>query len=75
MKSLSEKSNDISKPNETAQKTFIRKYRHVAAVHLTTRPSTLSHETEASASFVGFRNLMVIVLGMTTVNYQVPAFS
>ncbi|KAI1813935.1 diacylglycerol O-acyltransferase [Poronia punctata] len=44
------------------QKTLIRKYRHVAAVHSQARPSTLSHETQASPSFVGFRNLMVIVL-------------
>lgn len=43
-------------------KTFIKKYRHVAAVHSQSRPSTLSHESAAAPSFVGFRNLMVIVL-------------
>ncbi|KAI3336683.1 MBOAT family protein [Xylariaceae sp. AK1471] len=61
-KNLPETSSTVSKPNETAQKTFIRKYRHVAAVHSEARPSTLSHDTQASPSFVGFRNLMVIVL-------------
>jgi hypothetical protein len=40
-----------------------RKYRHVAAVHSKTRPSCLSHDSEAAPSFLGFRNLMVIVLG------------
>ncbi|KAH7354290.1 diacylglycerol O-acyltransferase [Plectosphaerella cucumerina] len=39
-----------------------RKYRHVAAVHSEIRPSTLSHDSPASPSFLGFRNLMVIVL-------------
>lgn len=39
------------------------KYRHVAAVHSQTRPSCLSHDSPAAPSFIGFRNLMVIVLG------------
>lgn len=38
------------------------KYRHVAAVHSAQRASCLSHDSEASPSFLGFRNLMVIVL-------------
>lgn len=45
-----------------------RKYRHVAAVHLKTRPSCLSHDSDSAPSFLGFRNLMVIVLG----EFQVP---
>lgn len=44
------------------RKAFQRKYRHVAAIHSTTQPSCLSHESTASPSFLGFRNLMVIVL-------------
>ena len=43
-----------------------KKYRHVAAVHSKPRTSCLSHDSEASPSFLGFRNLMVIVLGMLT---------
>ncbi|KAK5636701.1 hypothetical protein RRF57_012413 [Xylaria bambusicola] len=64
-----EKSNNPPKPIETEQKPFFRKYRHVAAIHSKARPSTLSHDTQASPSFVGFRNLMVIVLGMPIVPY------
>lgn len=39
------------------------KYRHVAAVHPIQRTSWLSHDSKQSPSFLGFRNLMVIVLG------------
>lgn len=38
------------------------KYRHVAAVHSESRPSTLSHDASATPSFIGFRNLGLIVL-------------
>ncbi|KAL5357208.1 MBOAT, membrane-bound O-acyltransferase family-domain-containing protein [Aspergillus floccosus] len=38
------------------------KYRHVAAYHSEVRHSSLSRESNASPSFLGFRNLMVIVL-------------
>lgn len=39
------------------------KYRHVFATHSSQRTSCLSSDTEKTPSFVGFRNLMVIVLG------------
>lgn len=45
------------------RKAFQRKYRHVAAIHSVTQPSCLSHDSKVSPSFLGFRNLMVIVLG------------
>jgi hypothetical protein len=45
------------------RKAFQRKYRHVAAIHSKTQPSCLSHDSAVSPSFLGFRNLMVIVLG------------
>ncbi|KAL1959176.1 hypothetical protein VTO42DRAFT_2681 [Malbranchea cinnamomea] len=38
------------------------KYRHVAAYHASVRPSCLSPDSDKTPSFVGFRNLMVIVL-------------
>lgn len=38
------------------------KYRHIAAIHSRVRNSCLSRETEVIPSFLGFRNLMVIVL-------------
>ena len=39
------------------------KYRHVEAYHSRVRHSSLSREPNVTASFLGFRNLMVIVLG------------
>ncbi|KAL2201419.1 MBOAT, membrane-bound O-acyltransferase family-domain-containing protein [Corynascus similis CBS 632.67] len=44
------------------RKSFRDKYRHVHAVHSKSRPSCLSHDTTETPSFIGFRNLMVIVL-------------
>ena len=41
-----------------------RKYMHFTAVHSRQRNSCLSLETKDVPSFVGFRNLMVIVLSM-----------
>ena len=38
------------------------KYRHVAAVHARSRISCLSSDSETNPSFLGFRNLMVIVV-------------
>ncbi len=43
-----------------------QKYRHVAAAHSKSRTSFLSRDSDAAPSFLGFRNLMVIVLGMVT---------
>ncbi|KAK3322268.1 MBOAT, membrane-bound O-acyltransferase family-domain-containing protein [Apodospora peruviana] len=47
---------------EELRRAFRRKYRHVEAIHSQSRPSCLSHDTTESPSFLGFRNLMVIVL-------------
>lgn len=44
------------------RKAFTRKYRHTAALHSQTRPSTLSHDANETPSFLGFRNLGLIVL-------------
>lgn len=38
------------------------KYRHVFATHSEARTTCLSHEAEDTPSFVGFRNLMILVL-------------
>ena len=38
------------------------RYRHIAAVHSRARNSSLSRDAELTPSFLGFRNLMVIVL-------------
>lgn len=39
------------------------KYRHVAAYHSEARHSSLSREADVLPNFLGFRNLMVLVLG------------
>ncbi|KAL2123887.1 hypothetical protein VTJ04DRAFT_252 [Mycothermus thermophilus] len=44
---------------------FGRRYRHTSAVHSRSKPSCLSHDATESPSFIGFRNLMVIVLVAT----------
>lgn len=38
------------------------KYRHVFATHSESRTTCLSHESKDMPSFVGFRNLMILVL-------------
>jgi diacylglycerol O-acyltransferase-1 len=40
------------------------KYRHVAAYHSKLQHSSLSREADVLPNFLGFRNLMVLVLGM-----------
>lgn len=53
----------VNTPPEAPKKVRIHhKYRHVAAIHSKPKTSCLSHDSEISPSFVGFRNLMVIVL-------------
>jgi diacylglycerol O-acyltransferase-1 len=52
-------------PPSTNSKSVERKYRHVAAYHSKPRASCLSHDSDAAPSFLGFRNLMVLVLSMT----------
>ncbi|KAF2126134.1 hypothetical protein P153DRAFT_347069 [Dothidotthia symphoricarpi CBS 119687] len=46
----------------TAQRSRDTKYRHVFATHSQKRPSTLSQDAETTPSFIGFRNLMILVL-------------
>lgn len=46
----------------TVQRIRETKYRHVFATHSLERSSCLSHDAEKSPNFVGFRNLMVLVL-------------
>ncbi|PGH23660.1 hypothetical protein AJ80_02266 [Polytolypa hystricis UAMH7299] len=53
---------EVVKLPETPPKPVRSKYRHVAAYHAASRESCLSRESETTPSFVGFRNLMVLVL-------------
>jgi hypothetical protein len=54
----------VPKTNGTTKPAKDTKYRHVFATHAQQRTSCLSHDSETSPSFVGFRNLMVLVLSM-----------
>lgn len=48
----------------TVKKPAPSKYRHIKAFHSEPRASCLSHDAEHTPSFLGFRNLMVLVLSM-----------
>lgn len=49
----------------------VRGYRHVAAIHNKSQPSCLSHDSSATPSFLGFRNLMVISLVVGNVRLMI----
>lgn len=51
-----------------------KKYRHVAVLHSKSQPSCLSHEATTSPSFLGFRNLMVLVLIVMNLRLVVENF-
>lgn len=53
---------EVAPPSTSAAKKR-SKYRHVAAYHSESRPSSLSREADVLPNFLGFRNLMVLVLG------------
>ncbi|KAL9131394.1 MAG: hypothetical protein Q9217_000662 [Psora testacea] len=55
-------------------KTDTSKYLHVTAVHSRSRNACLSHDSKASPSFLGFRNLMVIVLIVMNLRLMVENF-
>ncbi|KAJ5207277.1 Membrane-associated eicosanoid/glutathione metabolism (MAPEG) protein [Penicillium cf. griseofulvum] len=52
---------EVSLPSTSTRKKS-SKYRHVAAYHSEARPSSLSREADVLPNFLGFRNLMVLVL-------------
>ncbi|KAJ5084198.1 hypothetical protein NUU61_008777 [Penicillium alfredii] len=62
--SKSTKANAAASTGETSVLTKPRrsKYRHVAAYHSQVRHSSLSRDADWTPSFLGFRNLMVLVL-------------
>lgn len=57
------KENGSADVTEQLRRSFRKKYRHVEAIHSESHPSCLSHDTTETPSFLGFRNLMVIMLG------------
>ena len=56
-------STDTSEVNWNKMKAPRSKYCHVTAYHSRLRHSSLSRDSNIATSFLGFRNLMVIVLG------------
>ena len=52
--------------DEVRRRALRNKYRHVRAVHSRSKPSCLSTDATETLSFIGFRNLMAIVLGKTS---------
>ncbi|KAI1007767.1 hypothetical protein K3495_g465 [Podosphaera aphanis] len=52
-----------------------KKYRHFSAAHSAPRASFLSHESQAAPSFLGFRNLMVIVLIVGNLRLMIENFT
>ncbi|KAH8724345.1 MBOAT, membrane-bound O-acyltransferase family-domain-containing protein [Phaeosphaeriaceae sp. PMI808] len=56
------KVSEQKEPSGTTKRIRDTKYRHVFATHSLQRNSCLSHDSETSPSFVGFRNLMILVL-------------
>lgn len=52
-----------AEPSVKRRATRRSKYRHVEAYHSKLRHSSLSRDSGTTTNFLGFRNLMVIVLG------------
>lgn len=50
------------------------KYRHVFATHSQKRESCLTHGAQQSPSFVGFRNLMILVLVFSNLRLMIENF-
>ena len=63
---------DTSSQQEVRPRIASPKYRHVAAVHSKPRTSCLSHDSDSAPSFLGFRNLMVLVLSRSFLSLLYP---
>ncbi|KAF2742868.1 hypothetical protein M011DRAFT_471902 [Sporormia fimetaria CBS 119925] len=60
--------------NSTTRRRTDKKYRHVFATHSQQRHSCLSQDAETSPSFVGFRNLMVLVLIVSNLRLMIENY-
>lgn len=72
--SSSSSTNGDTKGAESMRAYVAKKYRHVAAVHSRPRTSCLDHDSDATPSFLGFRNLMVIVLVVSNFRLMIENF-
>jgi diacylglycerol O-acyltransferase-1 len=59
--------------NDTTKRARDTKYRHVFATHSSSRTSCLSQDADKVPSFVGFRNLMILVLSMHSLLPRIAA--
>ena len=64
----------LRRENRKIDKTTPKKYKHTFAVHAQTRTSCLSHESDAAPSFLGFRNLMGLVLVFSNLRLMIENF-
>ncbi|KAH7125469.1 diacylglycerol O-acyltransferase-like protein 1 [Dendryphion nanum] len=62
------------KANSSVQHIRDIKYRHVFATHSTVRNSCLSSDAEATPSFAGFRNLMLLVVIFSNLRLMIENF-
>ena len=53
---------------------YARPYRHVAAIHHSVRTSVLSHDSTKTPSFLGFRNLLVLVVVVMNLRLVIENF-
>ncbi|KAL1305852.1 hypothetical protein AAFC00_004007 [Neodothiora populina] len=65
-----EESKTAASPTYTAPK----KYRHTFAVHAVSKTSCLSHESKASPSFLGFRNLGALVIIVSNLRLMIENY-
>lgn len=69
-----QKASSTQKQFEQEPQKLKKKYRHVAVLHSKSQSSCLSHEATVSPSFLGFRNLMVLVLIVMNLRLVVENF-
>ncbi|OBT93818.1 hypothetical protein VE01_08488 [Pseudogymnoascus verrucosus] len=65
----------IDVPEVSRRLRIKKKYRHVAAVHSRPQNTVLSHDAAEVPSFLGFRNLMVIVLVVGNLRLMIENFN
>ncbi|KAF2864770.1 MBOAT, membrane-bound O-acyltransferase family-domain-containing protein [Massariosphaeria phaeospora] len=63
-----------STANSSTKRIRDTKYRHVFATHAEPKTSCLSHDADHTPSFVGFRNLMILVLIVSNLRLMIVNF-
>ena len=64
----------LRRENRKIERNAPKKYKHTFAVHAESRTSCLSHESDAAPSFLGFRNLMGLVLVFSNLRLMMENF-